>query len=426
MELADGGDLFDKIESDEGVGEDIAHFYFTQLISAIGYMHSKGVGHRDIKPENILLSADGDLKVADFGLATLFQYKGQTKMSTTLCGSPPYIAPEVITCSNDKRGMKKGSGYRGDLVDVWSCGVVLFVLLVGNTPWDSPTDESYEYSEYVNSNGRPVDELWDRLPPAAVSLLQGMMRIDTTARYSLTDIHQHPWFNRPNPHLSNGRLANPIGLATSMFESLHIDFEHDPLASQSKSSDNMDIDSPRPSRISSTPTDAPPNELDFEYEKPPTLTQASQPGASQSLLSTSLSEEPSMSQFTSTPCVPLSRTQLARRFKDIVPSYSLTKFYSAWPLSSLFLLLIRALQKLQVQVHGSQLEAQASEKSSWIRVTPVDERMCPMKGDVTLDNVGESFVEVSFVKLRGDPVEWRRFFKKVTVLCKEAVYRPDE
>ena len=70
MELAEG-DLFDKIEADKGIGEDIAHFYFSQLISAVGYMHSRGVAHRDIKPENILL-ADGDLKLADFGLAVLY------------------------------------------------------------------------------------------------------------------------------------------------------------------------------------------------------------------------------------------------------------------------------------------------------------------------------------------------------------------
>ena len=70
MDVADGGDLFDKIEADKGVGEDIAHAYFSQLVSAVGYMHSKGVAHRDIKPENMLLSADGNLRIADFGLAT--------------------------------------------------------------------------------------------------------------------------------------------------------------------------------------------------------------------------------------------------------------------------------------------------------------------------------------------------------------------
>ena len=145
MEYAEGGDLFDKIEADVGVSEDIAHFYFTQLISGVSYMHSKGVGHRDIKPENILLSNAGNLKIADFGLATLFEYQGQTKLSTTMCGSPPYIAPEVISCSKStqSRNAPKASGYSANLVDIWSCGVVLFVLLVGNTPWDEPTSQSW-------------------------------------------------------------------------------------------------------------------------------------------------------------------------------------------------------------------------------------------------------------------------------------------
>ena len=109
MELAEGGDLFDKIEADSGVSEDIAHVYFTQLINAVGYMHSKGVGHRDIKPENVLLSADGDLKLADFGMATLFEYHVKRKLAVTMCGSPPYIAPEVLSCST-REGMK-GTGY---------------------------------------------------------------------------------------------------------------------------------------------------------------------------------------------------------------------------------------------------------------------------------------------------------------------------
>ena len=126
MELAEGGDLFDKIEADQGVSEDIAHAYFTQLINAVGYMHSKGVGHRDIKPENVLLSADGNLKLADFGMATLFEYHGKRKMAVTTCGSPPYVAPEVLTpvIVNGAKTVK----YCADQADIWSCGVVLFGL----------------------------------------------------------------------------------------------------------------------------------------------------------------------------------------------------------------------------------------------------------------------------------------------------------
>ena len=166
MELAEGGDLFDKVEADEGVGEDIAHFYFTQLIRAVSYMHSRGVAHRDIKPENILLSGEGDLKLADFGLAAMFSREGQTRLSTTVCGSPPYIAPEILQLNGRKARNGEQSGYQANLTDIWSCGIVLFVLLVGNTPWDEPTRQSYEFNEYIESHGRPQnDELWDRLPP---------------------------------------------------------------------------------------------------------------------------------------------------------------------------------------------------------------------------------------------------------------------
>jgi serine/threonine-protein kinase Chk1 len=95
MEYAEGGDLFDKIEADVGVSEDIAHFYFMQLISGVSYMHSKGVGHRDIKPENLLLSERGDLKIADFGLATLFEYQHDDVWKSTLhCSRGHYLFAE--------------------------------------------------------------------------------------------------------------------------------------------------------------------------------------------------------------------------------------------------------------------------------------------------------------------------------------------
>ncbi|KAH0259840.1 kinase-like protein, partial [Aureobasidium melanogenum] len=130
MELAEGGDLFDKIEADEGVGEDIAHFYFKQLVNAISWCHGKGVAHRDIKPENMLLTANGDLKLADFGLATNFLNlkTGDTKMCGLVCGSPPYIAPEIIQVGHANQKRKHGEdkfGYCPNISDIWSCAIVL-------------------------------------------------------------------------------------------------------------------------------------------------------------------------------------------------------------------------------------------------------------------------------------------------------------
>ncbi|KAK2739745.1 Chk1 protein kinase [Onygenales sp. PD_40] len=436
MELAEGGDLFDKIEADEGVGEDVAHVYFSQLVNAVGYMHSKGVAHRDIKPENILLSADGNLKIADFGLATLYEYRGEKKLCTTLCGSPPYIAPEVLKCSS--RGKSKGEGYRADLVDIWSCGVVLFVLLVGNTPWDSPTDESYEYIEYVKTNSKPADELWERLPPTTLSLLRGMMKIDTMNRFSMEDVRRHPWFTRKNPYMSaDSKLSNPINLATTMFESLHIDFNRDPLLSsssqarQATDSDAMDIDASGPDmrpKFSSTQPENPVEDT-LDWDGPPRLTAHSafsQPKSMDSdqvmLLTERLSEDPSMSQFSTTPSVPLSRTQNAQNFQDIVPASRLTRFASSWPLGLLVPRVCEALQLLHVPASPTSSD---SADSILIRVRTHDDRKCPLHGNIIIESIGEGHAEVEFVKVKGDPLEWRRFFKKVTVLCKDAVFKPD-
>jgi serine/threonine-protein kinase CHEK1 len=433
MELAEGGDLFDKIESDVGVGEDIAHVYFTQLISAVTYMHSKGVGHRDIKPENILLSSEGNLKIADFGLATLFDYRGQRKTCKASCGSPPYTAPEVLQCTAET--YKAGLGYFADLVDIWSCGVVLFVLLVGNTPWDEPRQGSWEFEEYIKTGGHPDDELWHRLPPSTLSLLRGMMKVETNSRFSLNDVRRHPWFTRRNPHLTpDGRLVDPVNLATEMFSRIHIDFSQPsttPQTSQQPSQDAMDID-PQSQRLAATQPETPTADIMFDWETNPQL-RASQPFGDISQVPSSLddrlAEDPVLSQFAPAPIVPLSLTQAARKFGDILPSHSLTRFISLWSINALTPILVSALQRLGVPVAEARAGDASSTGAAWIKVRTLDDRKCPLKGDVIIERVqtveGLELVQVVFVKAKGDPVQWRRFFKKIVILCGDAVWRPD-
>ncbi|KFZ09757.1 hypothetical protein V501_05486 [Pseudogymnoascus sp. VKM F-4519 (FW-2642)] len=444
MEYASGGDLFDKIEADVGVSEDIAHFYFLQLISGIGYMHSKGVSHRDIKPENILLSENGDLKIADFGLATLFEYQGKTKLATTMCGSPPYIAPEVISCArttDPRTRASKGSGYAADLVDLWSCGVVLFVLLVGNTPWDEPTASSWEFNEYAANSTASADSLWERLPSSTLSLLRGMMSIDTTKRFSLEMIRRHPWYTRKNPLLTpEGRMADPLGMAAKMLENLHIDFSQQPAASQRQSQynhDKMDVDSSEAVRkVSSSQPDTPISDPFFELERPVRVSAvaASQPVSNNTVPghylppNSSLAGEPSMSQFTSVPTVSLSLTQHARRFQDIVPAYSLTRFFSHVSPALLAGLLGAALHTLNIPTPSPPV-CENQETVSWIKVKTTDGRGCSLNGDILVERydggseVGQ-LLEVRFVKIKGDPLEWRRLFKNVVILCKDGVYVP--
>ncbi|KAM0833488.1 hypothetical protein ACQ4PT_064231 [Festuca glaucescens] len=126
IELVSGGELFDKIVSRRRLKEDDARKYFQQLINAVDYCHSRGVYHRDLKPENLLLDANGTLKVSDFGLSALSQQVRDDGLLHTTCGTPNYVAPEVII----------NKGYDGAKADLWSCGVILFVLMAGYLPFE--------------------------------------------------------------------------------------------------------------------------------------------------------------------------------------------------------------------------------------------------------------------------------------------------
>ncbi|OAY38318.1 CBL-interacting protein kinase 18 [Manihot esculenta] len=124
IEYAKGGELFKKVAKGR-FNEDVARNYFHQLISAVDFCHSRGVYHRDLKPENLLLDENGVLKVSDFGLSALVESKAQDGMLHTTCGTPAYVAPEVIS----------RKGYDGAKADIWSCGVILYVLLAGYLPF---------------------------------------------------------------------------------------------------------------------------------------------------------------------------------------------------------------------------------------------------------------------------------------------------
>ncbi|KAI1177316.1 CAMK/CAMKL/CHK1 protein kinase [Nemania sp. FL0916] len=452
MEFAEGGDLFDKIEADVGVTDDIAHLYFLQLISGVSFMHSKSVAHRDLKPENILMSDSGNLKLADFGLATMFEYKGQKKLSSTMCGSPPYIAPEVLACSGVDRRSNSVAKYSPEAVDIWSCGVILFVLLVGNTPWDEPTAQSWEFQEYKKTNGRSSDALWERIPADALSLLRGMMNIDPKRRFTLAQIRQHPWYTRGNKLVADdGQIADPLSLATKMLENLHIDFSQQVPASQQVSqtpSDAMDIDSTGSlSTVSSSQPVTPINDVLFDWERPvlrpfglhaisstQPISKADATLPPNSTLSSNaffeaLAEEPSMSQFSQTPSVPLTLTQRARQFKDIVPAHSFTRFYSHIPPQLLVQMLTDAMHSLNVPLPSGYSQVGQGDPVAMLRVKALDTRKQSLFGEISIHkiNISESheMLEVRFIKLKGDPLEWRRFFKNVALLCKDAIWKPE-
>ncbi|CAK9153763.1 unnamed protein product [Ilex paraguariensis] len=127
MEFAKGGELFAKVAKGR-FSEDLSRRYFQQLIAAVGYCHSRGVFHRDLKPENLLLDENWDLKLTDFGLSAVTGQIRPDGLLHTLCGTPAYVAPEIL----------RKKGYDGAKVDIWSCGIILYVLNAGYLPFNDP------------------------------------------------------------------------------------------------------------------------------------------------------------------------------------------------------------------------------------------------------------------------------------------------
>jgi len=454
MELAEGGDLFDKIEADEGVGEDIAHFYFKQLLGAVAWCHGRGVAHRDIKPENMLLSESGDLKLADFGLATMFIHPatGERKLHGLVCGSPPYIAPEIVKVGEDNRKRRHGEdkvGYHADTADFWSCAIVLFVLLVGNTPWDIPdVDKSEEFYHFCETMGRPQDDLWTRIPSDTISLLRGMLRVEPSKRFTLEVVRNHPWFTRTNTHMnSEGKAADGVSLATNMIERLHIDFDAPEFQAPAATATVSQPQAPPPAwaaAFASTQPETPIADQAMDWEAPPRLAahhnlSASQPttaddrtraAITHDAIASLLSQEPHMTQFSQSHAVPVTLTQQARAFKDILPQNSLARFYSAQPMPHVVAMLHSALHALNVPVSAAPAGVAAAEdqpRHAYIRVQIRDGRKQALSGNIVVESIGEGgLVEVRFTKAKGDPVEWRRLFKRVVLFCRDVVIRPNE
>ncbi|KAI0354129.1 CAMK/CAMKL/CHK1 protein kinase [Trametes cingulata] len=198
MEMAAGGDLFDKIAPDEGLEDEVAHFYFRQMIDGLVYIHGEGVCHRDLKPENLLLDAAGTLKISDFGLSAVYKLKetGKTRLLSERCGSLPYLAPE----------MRGSEPYAAEPIDVWGSGVILYTMLAGNTPWDEPTRGSQEFVQYLTGECFNY-EPWKRFDENVLSLITGMLAVDPAQRMTLSDVCAHKWFYRQSQLATRGPSA---------------------------------------------------------------------------------------------------------------------------------------------------------------------------------------------------------------------------
>lgn len=185
MEYVRGGELFNKVAKGR-LKEDLARKYFQQLISAVGFCHARGVYHRDLKPENLLLDENGDLKVSDFGLSAVSDQIRQDGLFHTFCGTPAYVAPEVLS----------RKGYDAAKVDIWSCGVILFVLMAGYLPFQ---DQNIMVMYKKIYKGEFRSPRW--FSPDLIRLLTKLLDTNPDKRITIPEIMENRWFRKGFKHI---------------------------------------------------------------------------------------------------------------------------------------------------------------------------------------------------------------------------------
>eukprot|EP01111_Echinosteliopsis_oligospora_P000685 TRINITY_DN1078_c0_g1_i1.p1 TRINITY_DN1078_c0_g1~~TRINITY_DN1078_c0_g1_i1.p1 ORF type:complete len:326 (-),score=93.55 TRINITY_DN1078_c0_g1_i1:85-1017(-) len=181
MELVTGGELFDKICERGSYSERDASKIVTDILSSVLYLHQKGIVHRDLKPENLLFAQDSDaapIKIADFGLST---FVDPQQMLKTACGTPGYVAPEVLL----------GQGY-GKSVDMWSVGVIMYILLCGFPPFYEE-NIALLFEQIIEGNFSFPDPYWTNISDSAKHLIKNLLNVDTDARYTAEQALNHPW-----------------------------------------------------------------------------------------------------------------------------------------------------------------------------------------------------------------------------------------
>ena len=203
MEECTGGELFDEIirrlEAGSIFTEKEAALYFRQMMSAICYCHKMGICHRDLKPENLLLvskDADSEIKVIDFGLSNIFKEKGgeketEKKMSTKV-GTAYYVSPEVLSGDYDEK------------CDIWSAGVILYILLCGDPPFNGKNDNDI-YRSIKKKKFTFPDDKWANISSDVKNLITRMLS-DPNVRPSAEEILQDIWVTELAPNSTNAVL----------------------------------------------------------------------------------------------------------------------------------------------------------------------------------------------------------------------------
>eukprot|EP00892_Ulva_mutabilis_P010117 jgi/Ulvmu1/7478/UM037_0021.1 len=228
MEYANGGDTFDYVVQQKGIHEPQARWLFQQLIIAIDYCHRKGIVNRDLKLENTLLHwhpgrSWPTLKLCDFGYS---KNEETQSLAKSRVGTPGYMAPEIVA-----NKPKEGQTYDGKPADLWSAGVILYVMLCARFPFERPDDSQLAYQDKLKKVLQRIVNVQYSFPRACNisescrDLIQKLLVADPAQRLTIPGIFQHPWFLHDLPQgaiTMNDRFvqAKPVGPGFQPLESI--------------------------------------------------------------------------------------------------------------------------------------------------------------------------------------------------------------
>uniref|UniRef100_A0A8D2D095 Serine/threonine-protein kinase Chk2 n=2 Tax=Sciurus vulgaris TaxID=55149 RepID=A0A8D2D095_SCIVU len=185
LELMEGGELFDRVVGNKRLKEATCKLYFYQMLLAVQYLHENGIIHRDLKPENVLLSSQEEdclIKITDFGQSKIL---GETSLMRTLCGTPTYLAPEVL--------LSIGTAGYNRAVDCWSLGVILFICLSGYPPFSEHKTQVSLKDQITSGKCNFIPEVWADVSEKALDLVKKLLVVDPKARFTTEEALSHPW-----------------------------------------------------------------------------------------------------------------------------------------------------------------------------------------------------------------------------------------
>ena len=228
MEYINGGNLFSFVKKRRKLSEKTAKFLFRQIIQGIKYIHSQNIVHRDIKLENIIIDFNNNVKICDFGIGKILKHSDE--LINEKCGTPMYMAPEIILSNNSK-------AYKGFPIDIWASGITLYIMLTGSLPYNISDKSKEEFSlkkmkkknhtdlqfQIINFNLKKIKKISDE----ANNLLSGLLNKNPDKRLTCDEILNHPWLQDNNLNsLDNNKYHLFTKAEMKMMSKTYIDYRN--------------------------------------------------------------------------------------------------------------------------------------------------------------------------------------------------------